>query len=174
MPAFGRDLLSRTSFTVVRDRIVSPWNTGFGNRVSLMPRLATVVPSVVSCTDRPITRPSVKMLLLAPLLTLFADIVGILGGVFIAYIELNIEPSFYFHEALIALRPIDFIMGISKTFIFGLTIGVTGCYYGLNTEGGTQGVGQATTKAVVTSSILIMIQDFLLTKVWWIYERGVQ
>jgi phospholipid/cholesterol/gamma-HCH transport system permease protein len=114
------------------------------------------------------------MLLIAPMLSLFADIVGILGGMLIAYIELNIDPSFYFHEALVALRPIDFIVGISKTVLFGLTIGITGCYYGLITEGGTQGVGQATTRAVVTASILITIQDFLLTKVWWLYERGVQ
>ncbi|MBY0370299.1 ABC transporter permease, partial [bacterium] len=114
------------------------------------------------------------MLLLAPMLTLFADIVGIFGGIGIAYVELNIEPSFYFHEALVALRPIDFIMGISKTFVFGLTIGLTGCYYGLSTEGGTQGVGQATTKAVVTSCILISLQDFVLTKIWWLYERGIQ
>ena len=62
MPALGRDWLARSSCTVVRERTVSPWKTGFGKRVSLMPRLATVVPSVVSCTDRPITRPSVKML----------------------------------------------------------------------------------------------------------------
>lgn len=114
------------------------------------------------------------MLLVAPMLSLFADIVGILGGVFIGYLELNIDPSFYFHEALVALRPIDFMVGISKTFIFGLTIGIAGCYYGLTTEGGTQGVGQATTRAVVTASILITIQDFILTKVWWLYERGVQ
>ncbi len=114
------------------------------------------------------------MILLAPMLTLFADIVGIFGGLIIGYVELNIEPSFYFHEALVGLRPIDFMVGISKTFLFGLTIGVAGCYYGLNTSGGTQGVGQATTKTVVTSSILIAIQDFLLTKMWWLYERGIQ
>ncbi len=114
------------------------------------------------------------MVMIAPMLTLFADIVGIMGGIFIAYLELNIDPTFYFHEALVGLRPIDFVVGISKTFLFGLTIGITGCYYGLTTEGGTQGVGQATTRSVVTASILLTIQDFLLTKVWWLYERGMQ
>ncbi len=114
------------------------------------------------------------MVLIAPMLTLFADIVGIVGGIFIAYVELNIDPTFYFHEALVGLRPIDFVVGISKTVLFGLTIGVTGCYYGLSTEGGTQGVGQATTRSVVTASILIVVQDFILTKVWWLYERGMQ
>src|SRR4051812_46845010 len=63
IPASERDRLRRTDITVVRARIVSPWNTGFGKRTSVMPRLATVVPSVVSPTLIPITRPSVKMLL---------------------------------------------------------------------------------------------------------------
>lgn len=114
------------------------------------------------------------MCILAPMLTLFADIVGILGGMFIAHIELNIPPSFYFHEALVGLRMIDFVVGISKTFIFGLIIGMTGCYFGLDTTGGTQGVGQSTTRAVVTSSSLVVIADFVMTKLWWLYERGAQ
>src|SRR6185312_8057318 len=63
MPASARDLLRRRLTTVVRAWIVSPWKTGFGNRTSLIPRLATVVPSVVSPTEMPITSPSVKMLL---------------------------------------------------------------------------------------------------------------
>jgi phospholipid/cholesterol/gamma-HCH transport system permease protein len=114
------------------------------------------------------------MFILAPMCTLFADIVGIFGGIFIASIELNIPASFYFHEALVGLRMVDFLVGISKTFVFGLIIGITGCYFGLQTEGGTQGVGQSTTRAVVTSSSLVVIADFILTKVWWIYERGLQ
>ncbi len=114
------------------------------------------------------------MLLVAPMLTIFADLTGIFGGLFIGYFELNIEPGFYFHEALLGLRPIDFMVGFSKTFLFGVTIAITGCYYGLTTQGGTQGVGLATTRSVVTASILVAIQDFLLTKVWWLYERGAQ
>src|SRR5207245_5782814 len=65
MPAFGRDWLARSSSTVVRERSVSPAKTGNGKRTSVIPRLATVVPSVVSCTDRPITRPSVKILFIS-------------------------------------------------------------------------------------------------------------
>src|ERR1700738_4885156 len=65
MPAFGRERLSRNSATVVTARIVSPANTGDPKRTSVMPRLATVVPSVVSCTDRPITKPSVNMLFMS-------------------------------------------------------------------------------------------------------------
>lgn len=114
------------------------------------------------------------MIIIAPMMTLFADIIGIFGGVFIASLELNITPSFYFHEALVGLRWLDFWVGISKTFVFGFVIGITGCYYGLDTKGGTQGVGLSTTRAVVTSSSLIVVGDFILTKIWWLYERGAQ
>lgn len=112
------------------------------------------------------------LLLIAPILTVFADLVGIFGGMFLSYFELNIHPSFYFQNAVIALRTGDFIVGVGKTIFFGFIIAITGCYYGLNTTGGTQGVGQATTRAVVTSSILITITDFILTKLFWLFERG--
>ena len=62
MPSFGRDLLSRMSLTRVTTWMVSPWNTGFLKRMSVMPRLPRVVPSVVSATDTPTTRPSVNRL----------------------------------------------------------------------------------------------------------------
>jgi phospholipid/cholesterol/gamma-HCH transport system permease protein len=114
------------------------------------------------------------MLLMAPLLTLLADITGVFGGMVLSSFELNIHPVFYYHEAFVSLRLTDFMVGINKTFVFGGIIALTGCYYGLNTTGGTQGVGQATTKAVVTSSILITIFDFVLTKLFWTLERGFQ
>jgi phospholipid/cholesterol/gamma-HCH transport system permease protein len=112
------------------------------------------------------------MLLMTPLLTVLADLVGVFGGMLISSVELNIDPSFYFHEGLVALRTSDFLVGVIKTIFFGFLIANTACYYGLKTSGGTQGVGQATTRAVVTSSILIVIYDFVLTKVFWILERG--
>ncbi len=118
-----------------------------------------VIPRILSC------------LLMIPLLTVAADIVGIFGGMFISNIELNIHPDFYFHESLASLQYTDFLVGVGKTVFFGFFIAVTGCYYGLKTSGGTQGVGQATTKTVVTSSILIVVFDFVLTKIFWIFER---
>ncbi len=114
------------------------------------------------------------MLLMAPLLTAMADLMGVVGGMVISSMELYIHPDYYFHQALVSLRSSDFLVGIVKTVFFGFFIGVTGCYYGLRTTGGTQGVGQATTRAVVTSSVLIVIFDFLLTKIFWIWEKGIQ
>ncbi len=112
------------------------------------------------------------MLLMTPLLTIMADMVGIFGGMVLSYFELNIPMDFYYHEAVTSLQISDFTVGVTKTVFFGLIIAVTGCYYGLQTEGGTQGVGQATRHSVVTSSILITIFDFILTKMFWIFERG--
>jgi len=113
------------------------------------------------------------MLVMAPLLTTLADLIGIFGGMWLSYIELNIRPEFYFHEAISAIQTSDFMTGFAKTFFFGLIISFTGCYYGLKTSGGTQGVGQSTTQAVVTSCILITIMDFVLTKLFMIIERGI-
>jgi len=112
------------------------------------------------------------MMVLAPMITVLADLVGIFGGMYLSYFELNLHPDFYFQNALVALRTTDFLVGIGKTFFFGIIIAMTGCYYGLNTTGGTQGVGQATTRAVVTASIWITITDFVLTKFFWVFERG--
>jgi phospholipid/cholesterol/gamma-HCH transport system permease protein len=111
------------------------------------------------------------MVLMAPLLTVLADLVGIGGGLLIAVSELNISTDFYFYEGVTSLKLTDFTLGISKTILFGLLISLTGCYYGLNTKGGTQGVGKATNHAVVTSCILIVIADFVLTKIFWIFEK---
>jgi phospholipid/cholesterol/gamma-HCH transport system permease protein len=111
------------------------------------------------------------LLIMTPLLTVFADLVGVFGGMFISNAELFIHPDFYYHEAILSLKTSDFLVGILKTSFFGLLIALTGCYYGMKTEGGTQGVGQATTKSVVTSSLLIVVTDFVLTKLFWIFER---
>lgn len=112
------------------------------------------------------------LLIMTPLITAMADLVGIYGGMWISNIELNIHPDFYIHEGLLGLRTSDFTVGIAKTVFFSLIIGFTGCYFGLKTEGGTQGVGQATTRAVVTSCIGITIFDFVLTKLFWLMEKG--
>lgn len=112
------------------------------------------------------------LLLMTPLLTIMADLVGIGGGLILSYFELNIHYDYYINEGLLTLRLSDFTVGVAKSVFFGLIIGLTGCYYGLRADGGTQGVGQATRQSVVTSSILITIFDFILTKVFWLFERG--
>lgn len=103
-----------------------------------------------------------------PLLTVTADIIGIFGGMIIALFELEIDRTFYINSVLTTITISDLLSGIGKTVFFGLLIAVLGCFFGLRTTGGTTGVGRSTTITVVTTSILILISDFFLTKLFLI------
>ena len=112
-------------------------------------------------------------LVMLPVLTVINDVVGILGGNLIAKIYVGLPTSFYWTTVWqqiarggfsLGLVPNDFIQGLLKPIVFGLIIAVTACYYGLSTTGGTEGVGVATTRTVVASSIAILIVDYFLTQ----------
>jgi phospholipid/cholesterol/gamma-HCH transport system permease protein len=103
-------------------------------------------------------------LIALPILTLFADYIGLLGAMFVCMKELSINPEYFFGKTVETLRMYDLLTGMAKTIVFAFFIAVAACWKGLNTEGGTQGVGNSTTWVVVTSSIFIMISDFFLTK----------
>ena len=104
-----------------------------------------------------------------PLLTVTADIIQcIFGGMIIALFELEIDRTFYINSVLTTITISDLLSGIGKTVFFGLLIAVLGCFFGLRTTGGTTGVGRSTTITVVTTSILILISDFFLTKLFLI------
>src|SRR4029079_13213537 len=113
-------------------------------------------------------------LIMLPVLTVINDFIGILGGNVIATFYLGKPSSLYWKtvfEAILSsgftLRfiPNDFIQGLIKPFVFGGIISLVACYYGLKTTGGTEGVGVATTRTVVTASILILVVDYFLTQV---------
>ena len=101
-----------------------------------------------------------------PLLTIIADFIGIFGGFVISYFVLSITPSEYWNKAWQALDYSDIAQGLIKPFVFAFAIALVGCYYGLNTTGGTQGVGRATTQAVVVSSVLIFLLTFFITRIF--------
>jgi phospholipid/cholesterol/gamma-HCH transport system permease protein len=101
-----------------------------------------------------------------PLLTLFADYIGLFGALVVCVTELGIAPEYFYAKTVETLRLYDLTTGLFKTAVFAFFISVTACWKGLNTEGGTQGVGETTTWVVVTSSIFIMIADFFLTKIF--------
>ncbi len=100
-----------------------------------------------------------------PLLTAMADFVGLVGGFVIAYFTLRIGRVEFWTRAVNALQFSDLMQGMAKPVVFGFLLATVGCYKGLTVRGGTQGVGRATTQAVVISSVLILITDFFLTKV---------
>lgn len=99
-----------------------------------------------------------------PFLTIIADFVGIFGGLVIANIELGVSPTQYIESTILGVTFTDFLTGVLKTIFFGIIVATVGCYVGMKAEGGTQGVGRATTVTVVTALILIIISDFFLTK----------
>lgn len=104
----------------------------------------------------------IAMAVVLPLLTIIADFLGLIGGWFIAYSMLNITTDQYWSTAWRALEYNDLTQGLLKPFLFAIVIALVGCYYGMNTSGGTQGVGRATTKAVVVASVWIFIITSML------------
>jgi phospholipid/cholesterol/gamma-HCH transport system permease protein len=97
--------------------------------------------------------------IMLPLLTLYADIIGILGGYFICVNRLGISSSLYLNITFDSLLFKDVFTGLFKTIFFGMIIAFVSCYEGFNVEGGAEGVGRATTRAVVTTFILIIAAD---------------
>ncbi|MBL8209754.1 MAG: ABC transporter permease [Bryobacterales bacterium] len=101
-----------------------------------------------------------------PCLTAIADFVGLLGGYFIGISLLNLTSAEYWTGAYRALEYDDVAQGLLKPFIYAIVISMVGCFYGLNTRGGTQGVGLATTQAVVSSIVWIFALNAIITKIF--------
>jgi phospholipid/cholesterol/gamma-HCH transport system permease protein len=101
-----------------------------------------------------------------PMLTIVSDFVGLLGGYVIAYYTIGLTSTQYWSDAYQALQYNDIVQGLLKPFVFAFIISLVGCFYGLRTSGGTQGVGLATTKAVVVSSIWVFVVTSMLTRIF--------
>jgi phospholipid/cholesterol/gamma-HCH transport system permease protein len=99
-----------------------------------------------------------------PLLTVLADVVGVLGGLLIMVVERGADPWAYWNTTTYWVLPRDFITGIIKSAFFGIVVTLIGCYNGLSTEGGTEGLGRATTATVVQVTMGVIVSDFFLTK----------
>jgi phospholipid/cholesterol/gamma-HCH transport system permease protein len=105
-------------------------------------------------------------IMMMPVLTAIADVLGILGGLGIAVLELRMTAQDYITSIWQQLAISDICSGLGKTFFFGLEIAAIGCYNGLQVEGGAAAVGRATTRTVVLASISILVSDFFLTKLF--------
>jgi len=106
----------------------------------------------------------ITLMLMAPALTLLADMVGAFGGWMVSSALMNVASSVYISSAKNALTYNDVIGGLLKPTVFGLIIAIVSCRAGLRTHGGTVGVGRSTTQAVVLSDILILASDFFLAR----------
>jgi phospholipid/cholesterol/gamma-HCH transport system permease protein len=102
-----------------------------------------------------------------PLLVLIADILGVLGGFIVSTLKLGFNATAYLTNTMTFVQTEDVLSGLTKAGVFGFLIALMGCYQGYNSKGGAQGVGAATTAAVVSASILILAFDYVLTEMFF-------
>jgi phospholipid/cholesterol/gamma-HCH transport system permease protein len=142
----GSGIAAELGSMVVTDQIAALRSLGTD------PVRKLVVPRVVAGT------------LMVPVLTIIADGVGMLGGAIISSFQLKVAGSVYWNSAVNGLAMEDIWMGLIKPFVLGFILVSIGCHVGLRASGGTQGVGRATTNAVVAASVAVLAVDFLITK----------
>jgi phospholipid/cholesterol/gamma-HCH transport system permease protein len=102
-----------------------------------------------------------------PLLVIIADILGVMGGFIVSTMKLGFNVSVYLSNTIDFVQTQDVISGLAKAGVFGFLIALMGCYQGYNSKGGAQGVGAATTAAVVSASILILAFDYVMTEMFF-------
>ncbi len=120
------------------------------------PRRYLIVPRVVAAT------------LLLPIMTVYVDVLGLAGGMVIGVSTLQISAQHYMGVTIDALEISDINIGLFKTVFFGAAMGLCGCYFGFNASGGAEGVGRATTRAVVFTLTALVLLEFILSS-WTIY-----
>src|SRR5580704_16534248 len=111
-----------------------------------------------------VTPRMVATVLMLPLLTAMADFLGLIGGFLVSFFTLRLGAVTFWTRAIDILEFSDLMQGLTKPIVYGFIIATVGCYQGLTVKGGTQGVGRATTQAVVTASVIILVTNFFLTK----------
>jgi len=102
-----------------------------------------------------------------PLLVLVADIIGVFGGYVVSIYKLGFNPATYMENTLDFMETQDVVSGLVKAAVFGFLITLMGCYHGYRSRGGAQGVGAATTNAVVSASILILCSNYFITELFF-------
>jgi phospholipid/cholesterol/gamma-HCH transport system permease protein len=106
-------------------------------------------------------------LLMLPALVAVADIIGVFGGYLVSIYKLGFNPSTYIKNTMDFVQTLDVVSGLVKSAVFGFIVALMGCYHGYHSRGGAQGVGAATTNAVVTASILILTFNYMITELFF-------
>ncbi|HEX6504257.1 MAG TPA: ABC transporter permease [Terriglobales bacterium] len=115
-------------------------------------------------TKKLVTPRVISTVIMMFFLTILGDFLGLIGGWVVSTIVMGLDSRQYWSNAWQALEYSDVFMGLTKPLVFGFIIATIGCYYGLSTKGGTQGVGRSTTEAVVAAMILIIAVDVFVTR----------
>lgn len=134
-------------------------------------KITEQIDALVTLSTNPIkylvTPRVIAAVLMMPCLVVIADIIGVLGGYLVSVYSLGFSSEIYLQNTFQYLEREDVTSGLIKSAVFGFIISIIGCYSGYNSQKGAQGVGSATTNAVVVASILILLTDYLLTKVFF-------
>ena len=106
--------------------------------------------------------------LMLPILVLICDIIGVMGGYLASVFSLGFSSGPYINRTFLYLEAKDVTSGLMKAAVFGFVIALMGCYHGYNSDGGAEGVGKATTSAVVSASILVLIFNYIMTELFFV------
>lgn len=120
-----------------------------------------VVPRLIAC------------IVMVPLLTIYSNVIGLVGGAFVAVFQIHVSLGTFTRSVIEYVTPDDFVCGLIKAFFFGFTIAVVGCHRGLTCKGGAEGVGRATTGAVVSIVTALIIQNYLLSVAFFSYQTSI-
>ncbi|MCP4502492.1 MAG: ABC transporter permease [Deltaproteobacteria bacterium] len=123
------------------------------------PHKKLLVPRVLACV------------IMLPFLTIFADVIGIVSGAVITFLQFDVSMVYFFKSVMTTIRATDFLSGYFKPFFFGFGIAIIGCYEGFTCKDGTVGVGDATTRTVVNIAVMTVLVDFILTKIFMLFPR---
>ncbi|MBN2675850.1 MAG: ABC transporter permease [Alphaproteobacteria bacterium] len=109
----------------------------------------------------------IASVLMLPILVIIADIIGVFGGFLIAVEQLGFNPSIYLQKTFMNLETLDVVSGLVKAVVFGFFIAALGCYHGYHSKGGAEGVGTATTLAVVSGSVIVLLTNYFITELFF-------
>ena len=134
-------------------------------------RITEQIDALITLSTNPIkylvTPRIIAAVFMLPCLVVVADIIGVLGGYLIAVYHLGFSKEIYLQNSFQFLERMDVVSGLIKSAVFGFIVSTIGCYSGYNSAKGAQGVGRATTNAVVISSILILLSNYILAQVFF-------
>ncbi len=163
--SFARELAPTLTAVIVGGRIGSGMTAEVGSMA-----VTEQIDAIYALGADPIKKLVVPRLiasvLVLPVLATFSLVLGFSGAMMVTATQFNVSAGFFLETALDTLQMGDFLSGICKCPVFGAIIALVGCYFGLITTGGTEGVGRSTTRSVVVISITILIADFFLTKIY--------
>jgi phospholipid/cholesterol/gamma-HCH transport system permease protein len=163
--SFARELAPTLTAVIVGGRIGSGMTAEVGSMA-----VTEQIDAIYALGADPIKKLVVPRLIASvivlPILATFSLVLGFSGAMVVTATQFNVSAGFFLKTALDTLQMGDFLSGICKCPVFGAIIALVGCYFGLITTGGTEGVGKSTTRSVVVISISILIADFFLTKIY--------